>query len=116
LRCADAVRQTGECTVRAGMRVAAHDGHARQRGALLRTDDVDDALPIIEVWEIDLGAEFLDVRVERLDLQARERIAHASHALIPVRGGRVVVGGGHYRVDAPRLAAGKPQAFVGLRA
>ena len=34
----------------------------------------------------------------------------------PVGGRRVVVGGGDHRVDAPGLAAGGAQAFVGLRA
>ena len=51
--------------------------------------------------------------VERLDLRARDRIADA---LVPVRRRRVVIGGGDDRLDAPRLAAGHPQAFVRLRA
>ena len=41
---ADAVRQRAEGAVRRGVAVAADDGHARQREALLRADDVDDAL------------------------------------------------------------------------
>jgi hypothetical protein len=40
----DAVRQAGEGAVRRGVRVAADDGHARQRGAVLRADHVHDAL------------------------------------------------------------------------
>jgi len=113
---ADAVGEAGECPVRAGVRVAAHDRHAGKRRTLLRPNDVDDALALVEVREINLGAEFLHVRIERLDLQARERILHAGEAFVPVGGRRVVVGGRHHRVSAPGLAAGYAQALVGLRA
>ena len=58
-----------ERAVRAGVRVAADDRHAGQRRALLRPDHVHDALALVEVREIDLGAELLHVRVQRLDLQ-----------------------------------------------
>jgi hypothetical protein len=44
LRRADAVRQRAEGAVRRGVAVAADDGHAGQREALLGADDVDDAL------------------------------------------------------------------------
>jgi hypothetical protein len=43
-RSADAVREAGEGAMRAGVRVAADHGHARQRGAVFRADDMDDAL------------------------------------------------------------------------
>ena len=41
---ADAERQRAERAVGRGVAVAAHDGHARQRAALLGPDHVDDAL------------------------------------------------------------------------
>ncbi len=49
---ADAERQRRERAVRAGVRVAGHDGHARQRGALLRADHVDDSLPAVAEREL----------------------------------------------------------------
>ena len=113
---ADTVREAGESAMRAGVGIAAHHGHARQRRALLRTDDMDDALALVEVRKVDLGAEFLDVGVERLDLQARERIAHAGEAFVPVGGRRVVIGGRDYRFGAPGLAPRLAQSLVGLRA
>jgi hypothetical protein len=44
---ADAVRQRAERAMRRGVAVAADDGHARQREALLGADDVDDALALV---------------------------------------------------------------------
>jgi hypothetical protein len=73
-------------------------------------------LTLVEIRKVNLRAELLDVGVESLDLQPRERIAHAFHALIPVGGGRVVVGGCDHRFDAPGFAPGFAQAFVGLGA
>jgi hypothetical protein len=55
----------------------------------------------------------LDVGVERLHLQARDRILDA---LVPVVGRRVVVGVGDHALLAPGLAAGQAQALEGLRA
>ena len=49
---ADALRQCTERAVRRGVRIAADDRHARQRRALLRTDDVHDALTTIEDVEL----------------------------------------------------------------
>ena len=47
---ADAVRERAERAVRRGVRVAADDRHAGQRRALLRADDVDDALaPVVHL-------------------------------------------------------------------
>ena len=49
-RRADAVRERAERAVRAGVRVAADDRHAGQRRALLRADDVHDALaPVVHL-------------------------------------------------------------------
>ncbi len=46
---ADAVGQRTEGAMRRGVAVAAHDRGARQREALLRTDDVHDALALVEL-------------------------------------------------------------------
>ena len=110
---ADAPRERAERAVRAGVRVAAHDGHAGQRRAGLRTDHVHDALARVEEREVGLRAERADVRVERLDLRARDRVLDA---LGPVARRRVVVGRRDDRRGAPRLAAGEAQPLVRLRA
>src|SRR5207248_3500652 len=49
LRGANTVREAGKRTMRAGVRVAAHHGHAGERRALLRSDDVHDALLLVEI-------------------------------------------------------------------
>ena len=113
LRGPDAEGQTGERAVRAGVRVAAHDGHPRQRGALLGPDHMHDALAGVEKRKIGLGAVLAHVRVQRLHLGARDRVLDA---LVPVAGRRVVVGGGDDGVDAPGPPAGELQALEGLRA
>ena len=66
--------------------------------------------------EVRGGAEGPDVGVERGDLQLADLVADAVVALGPAGGGRVVVGGGDDRADAPDLAPGQAQAFEGLRA
>jgi hypothetical protein len=53
--------------------VAADDGHARQGEALLRPDDVDDALALVLLGII-LDAEIGGVLGQRLDLDAAFRI------------------------------------------
>ena len=68
-RRADAVRQRAEGAVRRGVAVAADDGGAGQREALLGADHVDDALAHVELVEI-LDAEVLGVLRQRLDLDA----------------------------------------------
>ena len=113
---ADAVREAGKGAVRARVRVAAHHGHAGKGRALLRPDHMDDALALVEIREVHLGAELPDVCVESLDLQLGKRIAHSREALVPIRGRRVVIGGGHHRLDTPGLAGGGAQSFIGLRA
>ena len=49
---ADAIGERAERAVRRRMAVAAHERRARQREALLRPDDVDDALALVELVEI----------------------------------------------------------------
>ena len=109
---ADAVRQRAEGAVGRGVRVAADDRHAGQRGALLRADHVDDALAL--VVHLELGdAEAVAVGVERVDLQARDRVGDAVRA---VGGRHVVVAHRQVRRQAPDLAAGQLEPLEGLRA
>jgi hypothetical protein len=61
---------------------------------------MDDALVVVLEREVDERAEILDVGVERLDLQARDRILDA---FAPVVGRRVVVRVGDDAVLAPAL-------------
>jgi hypothetical protein len=89
------------------------DRHPRQRRPLLRADHVHDALALVQEGEIDLGAEFPDVRVQGLDLQARDRVLDA---LVPVARRGIVVRRRHDRVDAPGLAAGELEPLERLRA
>ena len=111
-RRADAMRQRTERAVRGGVRVAADDRHARQRGALLRPDDVHDALAQVVHLEL-RDAVGVAVVVERVDLQLRDRVGDAVRA---VGGGHVVVGHGQIRADAPHRALGQLQTFERLRA
>jgi hypothetical protein len=109
---ADAVRQRAEGAVRRGVGVAADDRHARQRRALLRADHVDDALA--KVVHLELGdAVAVAVAVQRVDLQARDRVRDAVGAI-----GRRYVVVTHRQVgrQSPDLAAGQVQALEGLRA
>ena len=105
---ADAEREAGERPVRAGVRIAAHHGHAGQRCPLLGTDDVNDALARVAKREVRLGAVLLDVGVERFDLDSGDRVVDTA---VPVSRRRVVIGGGDDRIDTPRLATGLLQAL-----
>ncbi len=109
-RSADAIGERAERAVGRGMAVAAHQRHARQRKTLLRADDVDDALTLIElvvVFEIEEFRVFGQIR----DLGRAFRIGI----------GQMAVGGRHVVIDHEEglirrvhLAAGQPQAFERL--
>ena len=113
---ADAVGQRTEGAVGGGVRVTADHGHARQGGALLRADHVDDALTAVVHLELE-DAEVIAVLVEGLHLNARHFIDDGFQATLALGlGGRhVVVRGGDVGVDAPRLAPGQTQPLEGLR-
>jgi len=113
---ANAESETGERAMGARVRVAAHHGHPRQGRALFRTDDVHDALLPVEKGKIGLGAKFLHVGVERLDLQPRYRVGNACEPFFPVPRRRIVIGGRNDGIHAPRLAAGELEPLVRLRA
>ena len=112
-RSADAVRQCAECAVGAGVRVAAHYGHARQRRALFGAHYVHDALAFVHKRKIRQRAEFFDVFVQSVHLQLGNGVLNA---FVPIACGRVVVGGGRHAVYAPELAICHFQALKGLRA
>ena len=91
--------------------ITTHDGHAGQRRAVLRADDVYDALA--RVTHTELGdAEMVAVLLQRGHLKPRNRIVNAR----AVGSGRYIVIG--YRKNAgrtPRLAPGQMQPLEGLR-
>ena len=112
LRGADAVRERAEGAVGRGVAVAADDRHARQREALLRPDDVDDALPVVELVVI-FDAEVPGVLSQRLHLQRGFGIRDAA----PSVGGRhVVIDHGQRLLRRMHRAVGEPEALEGLRA
>ncbi len=109
---ADAVSECAERAVRAGMAVAANQRHAGQRKALFRPDDVDDALALVEFVEI-FEPEQLGVLGQVSDL----RRALGIGIFLPAIGRRhVVIDHAQRLVRRMHFAAGKPQAFEGLRA
>jgi hypothetical protein len=95
-----------------GMTVAADDGGAGQSPALLRADDVNDALADIVHGEI-FHAEFAGVPGQGLDLLARLRIGDALGA---IGGGHIVIGHRQSEVGAAHFAPGSTQALERLGA
>ena len=101
-----------EGAVGRGVRVAAHDRHARLGEAELRTDDVDDSL--LDVTErVQADAELRGVLAQRVDLGLAHRVGDR---LVPVDRGDVVVLGRQREVGAADPAAGEAQSVEGLRA
>ena len=109
---ADAVGERAESAMRAGVAVAANQRHARQREALLGSDNVDDALALIELVEI-FEAEQFGVVGETGDLLLAFRIGIF---LPPVGRRHVMVDHAERLVRRAHLASGQPQAFERLRA
>lgn len=66
----NAVCQGTESTVGGGVAVTAHDGGAGQSEALLRANDMDNALPLVAQTEV-CDAERLDVLLEGDALRSR---------------------------------------------
>ena len=109
---ADAVGERAESAVGRGMAVAADDRGSGQSEALLRPDDVHDALPRIELVVI-FDAELARVPGQFLDLLTAFRIGDAAAA---VGGLDVMVDDGERLVRGTNLAPGQPQSFEGLGA
>src|SRR5262245_66260541 len=97
--------------MRGGMAVTAHDRGAGKSESLLRTDDVDDALALVELIVI-LDAEILGVLCQRCDLLRALRIGIW---LASVGCWNVVVNHGQCLVRRVHLAAGGAQTFKCLR-
>ena len=95
------------------MGVTAHDGHTRQRSAVLGSDHMHDTLPLVLEREVSQRTDFADIAVEGLDLLTGNRILNTH---FPMIGWRVVVGRCDDGVHAPRLAPGQLEPFEGLRA
>ena len=111
-RRADAIGERAEGAVGRGVAVAANERGSGQRESLLRPDDVDDALALVEFIEV-VEPEQLGVFGEIRDLRRAFGIGI----------GRLAVGGRHIVVDdaerlvgRAHLAAGQAQAFECLRA
>ena len=109
---ADAVGERAEGAVGRGVAVAADDRRPRQGEALLRPDDVDDALPGIELVVI-FDPELARVLGQLLDLLAALGIGDAAAA---VGGLDVVVDDGERLFRRAHLAARDAQALERLRA
>ena len=109
---ADAVGERAERAVGRGVAVAADDCRARQREALLRPDDVDDALAPVELVVI-FDPELAGVLGQFLDLRAAFGILDAAAAV-----GRldVVVDDRERLPRRAHLAPGQAQALERLRA
>jgi hypothetical protein len=112
-RRADAVGERAEGAMRRGVAVAADDGHPRQGEALLRPDNVDDALPAVGLVII-FDAEIGGVLRQRLDLNAAFLVLDAEFAV--GRGRHVVVDDGQRLRRLAHRPAGHAQPFEGLRA
>ena len=84
---ADPEGERAEGAVRRGVAVAADDRHARLGEALLRPDDVDDALVRV-AHRVERDAELGAVGVERLELASRDLVLDR---LVDVLGRHVVV-------------------------
>src|SRR4029077_18303151 len=108
--------EAAESAVGAGVGMASDEGHAGQRRALLRPDDVHDSLLPVEVGEIDLRAILPDVGIQRLDLQPRYRVFYPRDALVPAAGRRVVISSRDDGVHAPRFSVRELEALVSLGA
>src|SRR5262249_47966580 len=110
-RRADAVGERPERAMGRGVAVAAHDGRARQGEALLRADDVNDALAAIELIVI-FDAEQLGVLGEGGDLAGALRIVDA---LGTVRGRNVVIDDRERLFRRAHASARDAQALERLR-
>src|SRR5262249_43393997 len=107
---ADAMRKRPERAMRRGVAIAADDGRAGQSEALLRADDVHDALTLIEliiVFDAELGA----IIRERLDLKRALRIVNAFST---VGGRHVMIDNGESLLRRADAAARHAQPFESL--
>ena len=109
LRRPDPERERSERAVRRRVAVAAHDRRARLREAELRADDVHDPLAPA-ARRVERDAELGAVRPQRLELRARERVAHRTVVCRDV-----VIHRREGQVRSPDGAPCKPEPLEGLR-
>ena len=101
--------KAAKAPVGGGVRIAAHNGHARQGGALLRADDVDDALA--HIADAELGdAVPAAVLIQGDHLRLGDGIRNAGDAGGAVVRGHVVVRRGQVGLAPPQGATGQVQA------
>ena len=108
---ADAEGQRAEGAVGRGMGVTTHHGGAGQGKALLRADDMNDALARI-VHAVDRYVVVRAVFHQGFDLNPAFRVGNAARA---VGGRHVVVRHGEGQIRPAHLAPGEREAFKGLR-
>ena len=89
---ADPVGEGPKGAVGRGMRVAADNGHSRQRGSGFRSDDVDDTLALGQEGKVGRRAVLAHVGVQCGDLLPADWIGDAVVAEFPTRRWRIVVG------------------------
>ena len=114
LRRADTEGQCAKRTVGGGVGVAADDGRARHAQPQFRTDDVDDALTRVEDRNVG-NPEFLDVRFQRLDLNAAVLFLDVG-GNAGADGRDVMIGDRDRQIGPAQLAPSHAQAFERLRA
>src|SRR5699024_11179163 len=98
-RCTDAERKRTECAMRSRVRITADNGHAGLCRALLRADDVDNALAWI-AHAAQANAGGIAVFLQRLDLSAGNDIGNA---LFTANGWHVVIRHGKIRAHPPDI-------------
>ena len=110
LRGADAEGQRPQGAIGGGVRVTTDDGHAGQRSAFLRPDDVDDAVTRVADPEV-RDLPLVDIVFERIQLHARDGIADDGLVV----GRNIVIEHRQVGIQAPGFAAGQLQTLEGLR-
>ena len=110
VRGADPLRERGEGAVGGRVRIAADDGHARQRCALFWPDHMHDALTRVRHLEL-ANAKATAIVVQRKHLRAGDLVLDARDAGGAVGGGQVVVWRREVGVKPPRHPPGQLQSL-----
>ncbi len=95
--------------------VTADDGHAGQRCALLRTNNMHDTLTLVGHLEFQ-NAEVVTILIQGFHLNLGDRVLDTlnTDSTLSHRGRYIVVRGRQVGIDTPGLASGQTQAFKGL--
>ncbi len=108
---ADAMSQARKSTVGRGVRISAHNRHARQRRALLRSNDVNDALAMVVHLELHDGV-LVAIGVQGVYLELGDGIGDSAAA---IGGGHIVIRNRQVGIDTPGFAIRSLESFEGLR-